>query len=541
MSQKPCLSGNYGSYGAGSTTDGKALYVYGGRSSDLRSESLITFTIDLSVPWPLSQPVCTYLSTGVLQTYLPNGLLNDGVTWATVANNTLYTFDTKTAVSIRRAALPSNISYEGIGAIVHPVTDEFIILSLPGSNEPKRATIYSSSDFTAAALVQPPEFSTFQSYSMAWSPSHKATFVFGGVAMPTASFLDTLWRVDIQNGEWTRISSSGGPSARQNACMVAAQGGDKLVVFGGRLQNSVGSDVYVYDIASKIWTRGRDGGETRARHSHVCGMTGNKLIVWGGLSGTNLPVNETTSVYDVRAVNWQDQFSPSVPWASTYSGPVDGPESSGSKSNVGAIAGGVGGAITLVGFLAGFINRRRRQQRQQQQKSLDNQKMTTELQPEQYVDMVLEGKLEYPGKSLPVNHGPPEFNSMGIVATPEQHNRNPQQAHELLRAAQTSGNSSLRNPQHYARDHEFNASRSIQGSQRQQTLDRLRQMQFAERQALDELIEQQSRQLQMLREQRQEYQASFDENHRPLEMDDTRPANVVNEGNHPGTRNPQLR
>ncbi|KAF9272190.1 hypothetical protein BGZ74_005392, partial [Mortierella antarctica] len=59
-------------------------------------------------------------------------------------------------------------------------------------------------------------------------------------------------------------------------------------------------ETQIFDIAISTWTRGQDGGETRACTGHVCAVSGDKFAIWGGqgaLTVSNPSKMEVVSVY----------------------------------------------------------------------------------------------------------------------------------------------------------------------------------------------------------------------------------------------------
>ncbi|KAG0334646.1 hypothetical protein BG004_000323 [Podila humilis] len=344
--------------------EGKAQYIQGGFVTSSDVSEFQTFFIDLSVPWPVTNPVYIRLANGPMVFRSPNALLNDGETWVSIANNTIRTYNIKNGTLVSKEVLTAvgTDAFIETGAVVNTESGEVIAVRRSGGANGVRGTLFSeatntTTGLTVYAIGPPPDYATYHSYSMVWSNRHKAAFAFGG-GSHMGTFMDTVWRLDVSTYAWTKLPTIGEvPPARDSSCMVAAQGGEKLVVFGGRVSGSFGSDVYVYEIANNSWKKGKDGGIPRAKMDHVCAMSGTKLVVWGGW-GTGAGV---TAVYDIATDAWLDQYTPPlvsdlIPESETT--PPAGPGSE-SKSGVAAIAGGACGAIAVVTIISGILIYRR--------------------------------------------------------------------------------------------------------------------------------------------------------------------------------------
>jgi hypothetical protein len=66
--------------------------------------------------------------------------------------------------------------------------------------------------------------------------------------------------------------------------MVSAQGGSKMVVYGGttNANSTLQGDVYILDVASLTWTKGPKPGTSQFRRNMACTAAGDNFVVWGG-------------------------------------------------------------------------------------------------------------------------------------------------------------------------------------------------------------------------------------------------------------------
>lgn len=119
------------------------------------------------------------------------------------------------------------------------------------------------------------------------------------------------------------------------ASFYLAFDGTKIVLAGGLKQapsnstsGAVQSDVYVFDIASKVWTKLPDAPVAFAYG--VCAVSGEQLIVYGGYSEYTASVNDSIvyredgsangtiaynnaiSILNLKTNTWVDEYKPSA-------------------------------------------------------------------------------------------------------------------------------------------------------------------------------------------------------------------------------------
>ncbi|KAG0337804.1 hypothetical protein BG000_004953 [Podila horticola] len=150
------------------------------------------------------------------------------------------------------------------------------------------------------------------------------------------STYDPLGRKSISTSGVSGLDATGdSPDARGGACFASAFDGTKIVLAGGLKQapsnstsGAVQSDVYVFDIASKVWTKLPDAPVAFAYG--VCAVSGEQLIVYGGYSEYTASVNgsivyredgsangtiaynNVISILNLKTNTWVDEYKPSA-------------------------------------------------------------------------------------------------------------------------------------------------------------------------------------------------------------------------------------
>ncbi|KAF9983904.1 hypothetical protein BGZ75_004544 [Mortierella antarctica] len=65
--------------------------------------------------------------------------------------------------------------------------------------------------------------------------------------------------------------------------MVPAYNGTKMVVFGGvNVARQTVAGIYVLDVETMIWTKGKDIDPLLSRSDMACSVAGDNFIAWGG-------------------------------------------------------------------------------------------------------------------------------------------------------------------------------------------------------------------------------------------------------------------
>ena len=130
--------------------------------------------------------------------------------------------------------------------------------------------------------------------------------LFGGDHFGTR--LSDTWTYDLSRNNWTELTPSSSPGARNFHSMVYNSKYDKVILFGG-WGGFYLSDTWVYHLESNKWTNMNPGNPPngRAEHSMVYDSNLDKVILFGGYNGTSR-LNDTW-VYDLDTNTWTEMNS----------------------------------------------------------------------------------------------------------------------------------------------------------------------------------------------------------------------------------------
>ncbi|KAF9293804.1 hypothetical protein BGZ74_011537 [Mortierella antarctica] len=352
---------------------GKFFYIQGGLSNGQAQRVTLrqTFSINLSGTWNISHPPYTAMADGVDDSYYPGTLLNDDATWFMIhRNRTIFHYNLATQTISPKGLIANYSSIEGLNAFVDPKTNNVIVPNgYRGQSGPITTLNISPTSLLSQQLASLPGTDGLQYYASAWSASEGAYYAFGGW---NQVYSNSLVRFDVASNKWSNITAPGSPTARDVACMAAAYGGTKLVLFGGEALTGkeVLSEIYIFDVVRGTWLKGPDGGPSRARSGGVCGVSGDSLVLWGGYTNmeTRGPVQEILSVYNLKTNTWQQGFNDlgnvndgSGSRSGNGTGPVPNPPpGAGPGPNVAAIVGGVAAVVVIVAAVVFILYRRKK-------------------------------------------------------------------------------------------------------------------------------------------------------------------------------------
>ncbi|KAF9123087.1 Multiple epidermal growth factor-like domains protein 8 [Mortierella sp. 14UC] len=212
--------------------------------------------------------------------------------------------------------------------------------------------------------------------SFVWSKVRKS-FILHAYTGETAY---PFYEYTPSNAQWKVLSTTGlNPPFVEAPCIVPAYEGTKVILFGGlRANDTTIADIYILDVPSLKWTKGRSAPGTRV--SMACAVAGDNFIVWGGESkpenkaaplGTPMIYNINTGQWVqkyVRGSSYKSSSAPSPLPTSELNPPGDaegeaGGTGAGGNSkgvNGAAIGGGVAGAAVVIAAIAFLFVRRRR-------------------------------------------------------------------------------------------------------------------------------------------------------------------------------------
>ncbi|KAF9083390.1 hypothetical protein BGX23_011514 [Mortierella sp. AD031] len=201
-------------------------------------------------------------------------------------------------------------------------------------------------------------------YGFAWNSLRSNMLLFGRLdsSIPVLREMTT-------SGIWTEPSTKGSwPASYGESCMVSAQDGRKMVVFGGRMgtQDLVG-DLHILDLTATPYTWMSDMSAARGRAGMACASAGNYFVAWGGSDNTTELPSEI--LYHNLATNqWVSEDSINDPFFTGTGAPKPTTTSTGSqgssnkglsKSTIAALGGGIA-AVVAIGSTVVFLILRHR-------------------------------------------------------------------------------------------------------------------------------------------------------------------------------------
>lgn len=303
------------------THDQKTFFVQGGAGAHTHENNQF-FSLDLSQPsWNTTVPPWKPLSVGAGNTSSP---VDYGLAMAVSKEDTklmewgtrigVATYDIGTGVWAGKGVGKGvRTGFFGYQAATDPNTGLVYIPS--AMNNSTRMMVY---NFVTGATTLAPMPSAkllrlpVGKYAWAWNEARQSMLLHGGAnygntKQPFAN--PNLLEYLPTTSTWRRLTTKGRrPPALTEHCMVAAQGGSKMVVYGGSLVNStLQGDVYILDVASLTWTQAPPpAGNSQFRRNMACTAAGNNFVVWGGQSFNNTFLD--TAVFDLRSNQWTNQF-----------------------------------------------------------------------------------------------------------------------------------------------------------------------------------------------------------------------------------------
>ncbi|KAG0240390.1 Host cell factor 2 [Actinomortierella wolfii] len=347
--------------------DGHQLYVIGGRSGGGNECLSDVLVLDLANPWTIDRPSYRMLPEGQPSCF-PTAVWSRGGSKADTTNNSnngrqeIIVFNRENITRFDLASqtwkvqagslVMGTIPYPGIGrrASIDPTTDK---VYLPGASLGTGGLLqYDPLTGFTTDLPQPNATLDISSYSFVYSELRRSFILFGGDLRDQGGLNGVTYEFSPDINSWSILSTMGDiPPTRKSHCMVPAHGGRMMVLYGGYGSGKL-SDIYMLDVQQLSWKRGTPGGAANERSNHVCAVSGDMFIAWGGQAAKNI-----VGVYNLKTNEWQPNFSP----------PPAAPKDTPSGSSKSALAIGLAVGLTvLVVLIVGiyfYIRRRRSQQR----------------------------------------------------------------------------------------------------------------------------------------------------------------------------------
>jgi N-acetylneuraminic acid mutarotase len=153
-------------------------------------------------------------------------------------------------------------------------------------------------------------------HAMAYNSLSDRVILFGGYGDDSSLFGDT-WVYDLFTNTWTNMSPLIQPSPRYSHSMVYHSLADKIILFGGTSDSSSSfGDTWAYDLSTNTWTSMNPSTSPTARfqHSMVYDSKSDKVILFGGRDEeTYSKVLDDTWVYDLISNNWIQLYPTTSP------------------------------------------------------------------------------------------------------------------------------------------------------------------------------------------------------------------------------------
>ena len=138
-------------------------------------------------------------------------------------------------------------------------------------------------------------------------PTSEAIWLFGG-ADAQGTLIGDACRYDIADQCWSVAVAGGvhgGWDSRRTCAAVAADGEQRLWIFGGRTYSGCTNDIVCFDLRSWLWTVPQLAGEPPAaceKHSFTFTLD-RFLVVVGGLAADATPV-DAVGIVDIETMTW---------------------------------------------------------------------------------------------------------------------------------------------------------------------------------------------------------------------------------------------
>ncbi|KAG0047395.1 hypothetical protein BGZ83_007543 [Gryganskiella cystojenkinii] len=307
----------------------KTLYIQGGQNASRNSVNQF-FALDLTQPWPVSNPAWISLPLGgsssspganntpsaPTQSQQSITLSQDGqnlMFWSNKANQSISIFNMHSQTW--QAPIPNPPGLTQINGLV-ALTD------------PTTGNIYVPNGAANMTVGGPKMMQVF-------NPVIKSSDL---RAMPETSQMPS--GVVFYTFVWSSVLNG--------MIMYGVYNGTKMVVFGGiNALNGVQGGLYILDIASNTWTQRKPAFPADWRRGMACGAADDYFVAWGGDTGFagNL-VTLTPIIYNVATDQWTNNFR----------GPNTLPQPG--SSNTGAIIGGSVGGLLALAILGLFVYKR---------------------------------------------------------------------------------------------------------------------------------------------------------------------------------------
>jgi len=208
-------------------------------------------------------------------------------------------------------------------AIYDPVRDRMLVFGgfFPSVNDVWALSLAGTPAWTRLSPSGTPP-SVRGGHSAIYDPVRDRMVVFGGVDASNSQ-LNDVWALSlVGTPAWTQLSPSGTPpSARDGHSAIYDPVRDRMVVFGGYSSFSFLNDVWALSLAgTPAWTRLTPSGtppSTRAGHSAIYDSVRDRMVVFGGYSGSDL--NDVWALSLAGPPAWTQLTTSGTPPSARYS------------------------------------------------------------------------------------------------------------------------------------------------------------------------------------------------------------------------------
>ncbi|KAF9922533.1 hypothetical protein FBU30_007336 [Linnemannia zychae] len=360
------------------TRAGPKAYMIGGIykvNDTIKATYGQTYSLDLTVSWKTTSPPWQALAQ-VTPVYFINAVAapdNQSIIVIKRGVNETLSFPTYRIATNAWDASPVNTSpvlesRQGIRPVMDPRSWNIYM------NAWTYLDVFHVNTSTYDFLTIPPNTFTSRLFGgSCYNTARHSIMYFGGLNNsikfdPDANYVTEF---NIATSMWSNFTATGTPpEPRSDFCMAASEDGNRIVVFGGRIQTNTTANppvdftgsFYILDTVARQWTRGPD---SAIRSYMGCFIVGNQFVAWGGSDGLNTHSIEPI-IFDFGQNKWVDTYTPPdylLPLSKTPTSlgspnptntgfttplaPVTSTSESNS-SNLGAILGGTFGALFVI-------------------------------------------------------------------------------------------------------------------------------------------------------------------------------------------------
>ncbi|KAF9201005.1 hypothetical protein BGZ49_008767 [Haplosporangium sp. Z 27] len=344
------------------------LYVHGGQSTQSSTVNQL-FALDLTQPWTTSSPSWKNLTTSESPADYQHTMTTSSdqkslIVWGYKTGLSTYSLLAQNWTIDTPSPDPSDHQHSLLSAVTDPTSGVVYIPS--GASNGTAMMTYNPATNQGVSQLMPSQLagSIVVNYGVALSRKYNSLFMYGGQSFNTRSvYFNSLFQYSLASGSWKVVNTTGtSPGNLIQFCMAPAYNGSKIVVFGGYTSAGSGSsDVFVLNVDSMNWTRGKSLDISLSRYQTACGVAGDNLVIWGGI--TTLPIANTTLIYNFNEDQWTTTFTPPTPSTTD-------PTQTSNKSSLGAPIGAGVASVALVAAISILIYFRKKSARLQHQNGM---------------------------------------------------------------------------------------------------------------------------------------------------------------------------